>query len=140
MERSGSENGFLSTLMQPYAPAMFRLIALALTTTFLLLALFGTSSEQVPAHAQTRAMGMMGVLATEAAAGGEASPRPQYVSRHHQPLKMAPDPHATVLRILPYGASVELIDAGHGNFAQVRDETGAVGFVQADSLSDRFPG
>ena len=71
---------------------MFRLIAIVLTSTFLLLALFGTSSEQMPASHQVRAMGMMGALAS--GAGEIEEPRRQYVSRHHQPLKTAPEPGA----------------------------------------------
>lgn len=120
---------------------MFRLIAIALTSTFLLLALFGTSSEQAPASHPMRAMGVMGALGPEPWAEVAETARRHYVSRHHQPLKAAPDPGASVLRILPYGAVVELIDAGHGSFAQVRDPTvDRVGFIHADSLSDVFPG
>ena len=118
---------------------MFRLIAIVLTSTFLLLALFGTSSEQVPASHQVRAMGMMGALASGAEEIEE--PRRQYVSRHHQPLKTAPEPGAGVLRILPYGAVIEVIHADDGGFAQVRDPLmNEVGFIPADSLSDDFPG
>ena len=119
---------------------MFRLIAFALTSTFLLLALFGTSSEQAPASHPARAMGVMGALGEPWDDMAEA-PRRQYVSRHHQPLKAAPDPGAGVLRILPYGAVVERIEAGPGSFVQVRDPVvDAVGFIRADSLSDAFPG
>lgn len=120
---------------------MFRLIAIVLTSTFLLLALFGTSSEQAPANHQVRAMGMMGALASGGGDEGNEEPRRQYVSRHHQPLKTAPEPGAGVLRILPYGAVVELIHADGGSFAQVRDPlVNEVGFIPADSLSDDFPG
>lgn len=122
---------------------MFRLIATVLTSTFLLLALFGTSSEQAPAGHPMRAMGVMGWDAGTEAETPEG-PRRQYVSRHHQPLKTAPDPGAGILRILPYGAVVEVIeviDAADGAFAQVRDpEWDETGFIRADSLSDILPG
>ena len=142
MERIEAENGFIRTSTQLDHPAMFRLIALVLTSTFLLLALFGTSGEQVPAAHRISAMGVMGGLGG-GLAGRQAhaeEARSQYVSRHHQPLKSSPEHGASVLRILPYGSVVELLDADHGNFAQVRDSTGIVGFVLVDSLSDRFPG
>lgn len=120
---------------------MFRLIAIALTSTFLLLALFGTSGEQVPTH-RISAMGVMGGLGAGVAArqAHAQDMHRQYVSRHHQPLKTSPEPGASVLRILPYGTAVELIDAGHGKFTRIRDLTGAVGFILADSLSDELPG
>jgi hypothetical protein len=117
---------------------MFRLIAIALTSTFLLLALFGTSSEPVSSTPPTRAMGVIGVVRAEAMDSGAL--RPQYVVRHHQPMKSAPEPGASVLRILPYGATVDLIDASRGEFVQIREGSGEVGFVNANSLSDRFPG
>lgn len=120
---------------------MFRLIAIALTSTFLLLALFGTSDQQTAAP-RMNAMTMMGSLGTEF--GGRqddaGTPLRQYVGRRHQPLRVAPEPDAGVLRILPYGARVELLDAGAGSFVQVRDHTGAVGFLPADCLSDSRPG
>lgn len=120
---------------------MFRLIAIVLTSTFLLLALFGTSSERAPANHPMLAMGVMGALGTDAFEDAAEAPRRQYVSRPHQALKEAPDPAAGVLRILPYGAVVELIDAETGSFAQVRDPVmDEVGFIRADSLSDSFPG
>ena len=119
---------------------MFRLIAFALTSTFLLLALFGTSSEQAPASHSIRAMGVMGTLGEPWDDKAE-TPRRQYVSRHHQPLKAAPHSAAGVLRILPYGAVVERIEAGPGSFVQVSDPAvDAVGFIHADSISDAFPG
>lgn len=121
--------------------AMFRLIALALTSTFLLLAFFGTSSEQAPAGHPMRVMGVMGTLGPKAEGAEPVVPGNRYVSRHHQPLKAAPDPAAHVLHILPYGARVELIGAGEGSFVLVRDPAvGEAGFIPADSLSDRFPG
>ena len=114
---------------------MFRLIALALTSTFLLLAFFGTSSEQAPASHSIRAMGVMGTLGEPWDDKAE-TPRRQYVSRHHQPLKAAPHSAAGVLRILPYGAMVELIHADGGSFAQVRDPlVNEVGFIPADSTA-----
>lgn len=120
---------------------MFRLIALALISTFLLLALFGTGGDQVPPQ-RVSAMGLMGglgpVVASRQAHAEEG--RSHYVSRHHQPLKSSPEAGASVLRILPYGATVELIDVGHGDFTRIRDASGAVGFILSDSLSDRFPG
>ena len=120
---------------------MFRLIALALISTFLLLALFGTSGDQVTPHRMS-AMGLMGGLGP-VVAGREAHAeegRSHYVSRHHQALKSSPESGASVLRILPYGATVELIEVGHGDFTRVRDSAGAIGFIRSDSLSDRFPG
>jgi len=120
---------------------MFRLIAIALTSTFLLLALFGTSSEQAPASHSIRAMGVMGSWGPEPDGAAAEDPRRQYVSRHHQPLKAAPDASAGILRILPYGAVVEVIEAGEGSFARVRDPVvDEIGFIRVDSLSDRFPG
>lgn len=120
---------------------MFRLIAIALTSTFLLLAVFGTSGDQV-APPRISAMGLMGGLGP--AFGGRQAyaeeGRSRYVSRHHQPLKSSPEAGGSVLRVLPYGTVVELIEADLGDFTQVRDSTGAVGFILSDSLSDRFPG
>lgn len=119
---------------------MFRLIAIALTSTFLLLALLGTSSEQAPANHSIRAMGLVGALGTKSRDHLDQAARMQYVSHPRQPLKAAPDPAARVLRILPYGAEVELIDAGQGSFAQVHYPLmGEVGFILADSLSDAHP-
>lgn len=138
MERNQTENGFTASAMLSDTPTMFRLIAIALTSTFLLLALFGTSGEQTRAQHPARVMGIMGTLVTVPPEAPDV--HRHYVSRHHQPMKTAPDPGAGVLRILPFGTVVEVIDAGHGNFTQIRDPSGEIGFVHAASLSDSFPG
>lgn len=117
---------------------MFRLIAIALTSTFLLLALFGTSNNQGPLDSPVRVMGIMGQRTT----GPQVADQPQfhYVNRHHQALKTAPDNSASILRILPYGAALEPMDEAPGDFTKVRDRYGRVGFIRSDVLSASFPG
>lgn len=116
---------------------MFRLIALALTSTFTLLFLVGTSGEPVaqgPGPAVMSA-GFMGSGADEAAQAAL-----QYVARPHQALKAEPDNAAGILHILPYGAPLLTLGEIQGDFTKVRDGSGRVGFVRSDVLTAAFPG
>ena len=114
---------------------MFRLIALALISTFALLFLIGTSGDPV---APGQAAVSTGFLRSGAdAAAGTAL---QYVARPHQPLKAEPDNRAGILHILPYGASLLPMGEPEGDFIKVRDRAGRVGFVRSDVLTASFPG
>ncbi len=114
---------------------MFRPIAIALTLTFTLLALIGTSGDQ----------GVSGSEMVAAAGFPRGGPDEttgaalQYVTRPHQALKAAPDNASGILHILPYGAPLLPMGVTEGDFVKVRDRSGRVGFVRGDVLSAVFP-
>ena len=115
---------------------MFRPIAIALTSTFALLFLIGTSGE----HGVSGSTVMSAGFAPEDDTGAATEAPLQYVARPHQPLKAAPDNGAGILHILPYGAPLLPMGVTEGDFVKVRDRAGRVGFVRSDVLSAAFPG
>jgi len=115
---------------------MFRLIALALTSTFALLFLVGTSGDPVVPGSAVMSAGFMRSGPDEAADGEPL----QYVARPHQALKAEPDNAAGILHILPFGAPLLPMGETEGDFTKVRDSFGRVGFVRSDVLSASFPG
>ncbi|HHY01876.1 MAG TPA: SH3 domain-containing protein [Paracoccus sp.] len=115
---------------------MFRLIALALTSTFALLFLVGTSGDPVVPGSAVMSAGFMRSGPDEAADGEPL----QYVARPHQALKAEPDNAAGILQILPFGAPLLPMGETEGDFTKVRDSFGRVGFVRSDVLSASFPG
>lgn len=114
---------------------MFRLIALALTSTFALLFLIGTSGDPVAPGPALMSAGFMRSGADEA-----ADTALQYVARPHQALKAKPDNASGILHILPYGAPLLPMGETEGDFVKVRDRAGRVGFVRSDVLTAAFPG
>lgn len=115
---------------------MFRLIAISLTSTFILLGLFGAGGEP-PTTGTYAVTGLPADLRTP-------SIHPQlpvlYVSAPAVPLHEAPAPDAGIIDELPAGARVQLIDARLDGFARVRDDIGRLGYLSAEALSMLSPG
>lgn len=142
--------------------SMFRLIALALVSTFSLLVLMGTVNERPTAMNPSGLMGASQAETTTVAAGGGASlgeafgdvvvttlggtvrsEGASYVTASNARLREQPRPDAPVLAELASGAPVVLVEEGladsptadrHGGFVQVRSADGTVGYVDASLL------
>ena len=115
---------------------MFRLIALVLTSTFLLLGLFGAGGEPL----QMQRAGVAGLPLDLRIPPVRGVAPVRYVAAPDLPLHAAPAGDAGVIDRLPFGARVQLIDARADGFAQVRDGGGRLGYLLADALSARVPG
>ncbi|KGJ02550.1 SH3 domain-containing protein [Paracoccus sphaerophysae] len=120
---------------------MFRLVAAALVSTFLLLGAL-SSEGPLPQQATVLPTAVLTGLADTARARVAEGVAPtdgslRVVQSQALPLLAEPDADSEILAVLNRGMAIELLGEDGQGYLQVRDQAGRVGYLTTEQIGDQ---
>lgn len=120
---------------------MFRLVAAALVSTFLLLGAL-SSEGPLPQQATVLPTAALTGLADAARARAAEGVAPtdgslRVVQSQALPLLAEPDADSEILAVLNRGMAIELLGEEGQGYLQVRDQVGRVGYLATEQIGDQ---